>query len=266
MGADGLDLGLLLPAVLAGAVCLLALDSPHASLQRLGAGAGRSSRGRGSGVFGHLARGRPGSPTVARRIALGAVAGVAICLLVQRLSPSAGWWPFLAWPLLVVAAVAILGGLEPASSQRRRQRLVLDLPQALELMADGLAAGLPLRGACAAVVDVFDGPVAEDLGAVLRSVELGVGEGAAWGLLAGHPQLGAAARDLSRSAESGTELVTTLRHHATAARERRRAALQQSARSVGVRSVLPLMTCFLPAFLLLGVVPTVVSAVLSAFG
>jgi hypothetical protein len=33
-----------------------------------------------------------------------------------------------------------------------------------------------------------------------------------------------------------------------------------------VRSVLPLMTCFLPAFLLLGVLPTVVSAVLHAFG
>ena len=36
--------------------------------------------------------------------------------------------------------------------------------------------------------------------------------------------------------------------------------------AVGVRSVLPLMTCFLPAFLLLGVVPTVASAVLHAFG
>jgi hypothetical protein len=33
-----------------------------------------------------------------------------------------------------------------------------------------------------------------------------------------------------------------------------------------VRSVLPLMTCFIPAFLLLGVVPTVVSAVVQAFG
>jgi hypothetical protein len=31
-----------------------------------------------------------------------------------------------------------------------------------------------------------------------------------------------------------------------------------------VRSVLPLMTCFLPAFMLLGIVPTVVSAVTAA--
>jgi hypothetical protein len=34
---------------------------------------------------------------------------------------------------------------------------------------------------------------------------------------------------------------------------------------VGVRSVLPLMICFLPAFLLLGVLPSVVSAILKAF-
>jgi pilus assembly protein TadC len=59
--------------------------------------------------------------------------------------------------------------------------------------------------------------------------------------------------------------VAALRSHAAAARERRRAALQQAARAVGVRSVLPLTTCFLPAFLLLGIVPTVASAVLHAF-
>lgn len=266
MEPSALDLGRLIPAALAGAACLLALTSQRASLHRLRPQPDRFSSDGEVGALGRLLRGRPGSPTVSRRIVVAAVAGAAICVLVQRLLPSSGWWPFGAWPLLVALAVGVLGGLEPAASQRRRQRLVAEVPQALELMADGLAAGLPLRGACAAVVDAFDGPVAEDVGVVLRSVELGVEEAAAWALLAGHPQLGAAASDLSRSAESGTELVQTLRHHATAARERRRAALQQSARGVGVRSVLPLMTCFLPAFLLLGVVPTVVSAVLSAFG
>ncbi len=256
----------LLSAVLVGTACLLLLAPPRANLHRLRSGPARPVPDDRSGALRRLLRGHPGSPSLIRRAVLGALAGAASCLLVQRLLPAAGWWSLGAWPLLMVATVGVLGGLEPARAQRRRQRLVAEVPQALELMADGLAAGLPLRAACAAVVDVFDGPVAEDLGVVLRSVELGMAESAAWSLLTGHPQLGPAASDLSRSAESGTELVQTLRHHATAARERRRAALQQSARSVGVRSVLPLMTCFLPAFLLLGVVPTVVSAVLSAFG
>lgn len=88
----------------------------------------------------------------------------------------------------------------------------------------------------------------------------------AWRSLAGHPQLGAAAAELSRSVDSGTFMVEALGRHAVAAREARRTALVVRARSVGVRSVLPLMTCFIPAFLLLGVVPTVVSALVAALG
>nr|WP_232530707.1 type II secretion system F family protein [Microlunatus antarcticus] len=127
-------------------------------------------------------------------------------------------------------------------------------------MASCLAAGLPVRGACAVVADAFEGPVGEDLGRVRASTDLGVADVDAWLQLADHAQLGPAAADLARSVESGTLLVTTLRHHAVQARARREAALQVVARSVGVRSVLPLMTCFIPAFLLLGVVPTVASA------
>ena len=64
--------------------------------------------------------------------------------------------------------------------------------------------------------------------------------------------------------ESGTSMVEGLRHHAAAARDARRSGLQVRARAVGVRSVLPLMMCFIPSFMLLGIVPAVVSAVFNA--
>jgi hypothetical protein len=51
-------------------------------------------------------------------------------------------------------------------------------------------------------------------------------------------------------------------HHAGAAREVRRSELQVLARAVGVRSVLPHM--MIPSFVLLGIVPAVVSAVFNA--
>ena len=110
------------------------------------------------------------------------------------------------------------------------------------------------------MVEAFDGPVADDLGRALALADLGVAESEAWSTLARHPQLGSAASDLSRCVESGTLMVEALSRHSAAARDARRAALVVRARSVGVRSVLPLMTCFIPAFLLLGVVPTVASA------
>jgi pilus assembly protein TadC len=169
-------------------------------------------------------------------------------------------------PITAVAALLALGWLEPRSARRRRQQLIMDAPQALELLGACLAAGLPARTACAAVVQAFDGPVADDLGQVLILLELGVAEVGAWKALGNHPQFGLAAGDLARSVESGTSMVEGLRQHATAAREARRGALQVLARGVGVRSVLPMMICFIPSFMLLGIVPAVVSAIFNAFG
>jgi pilus assembly protein TadC len=58
-------------------------------------------------------------------------------------------------------------------------------------------------------------------------------------------------------------LAETLFSHAESARVARQAAIEASAKAVGVRCVLPLVLCFLPAFLLLGIIPTVVSAFLA---
>lgn len=250
------------PAVLAAAAAALALRPPDRGLRRLRAP--RAPRAGPPPRLAPLLTGRPGSSPLAQRAAVAAAAGLAVTLVASRVA-GVGLWAWLAWPVLVLVGTVLLGRLEPAAVQRRAERLVLEVPQALELMAACLAVGLPARRACALVAEAFDGPVAEDLRGVLRAVELGVPEPEAWQSLAAHPQFGPAAVEVSRAVESGTELVAPLREQAAAARERRRAVLQQRARAVGVRSVLPLMACFLPAFLLLGVVPSVVSAVLHAF-
>lgn len=257
-----LDLGRLSPwayaaAALAG-LGVLALLPPPPDLGALVAG--RPPR---TVPLGGRFRGRDDAVPLGRRAVAGVALGAVAALLAARAGLGPGWaWPLA--PVVALASVVLLGRVEPVAARRRRQVLVLQTPQALELMASCLASGLPVRGACAVVVDAFDGPVAEDLGRVRASTDLGVADADAWLQLADHPQLGPAAADLARSVEAGTLLVATLRHHAVQARGRREAALQVVARSVGVRSVLPLMTCFIPAFLLLGVVPTVASALARA--
>ena len=243
----------------AGLAVFLLFDPP-AALHGLTRGA---SGRRGGGRVSSLLRGRPDALPLRQRLLVGLLATAGIEAALLRLGgPSPGWAgvpvPF------VAAAVIGLGWLEPAATRRRRRRLLLQTPQALELLAACLAAGLPVRSACRAVVDAFDGPVAEDLGRVTALTDLGVGDAEAWRALASHTQLGAAAADLARSVESGTLLVEGLRQHAVQARRQRRAALEVAARGVGVRSVLPLMSCFLPAFVLLGVVPSVASALARA--
>lgn len=261
-------------AVLLSALAAAGLiGAPGRRLRRLGVEAERIpavspplwARARRESGIGGVLRGRPDAPPLWRRVlvSVGAVAAGLVPLLTL-----ADWSGFAPWllllPPLAAGGTIGLGLLEPAATRRRSRRLVLDAPVALELLAGCLAAGLPPRAATAAVVGVLEGPVADDLRPVLLAIDVGLSDALAWRTLRGHPQLGEAAVDLARSVESGTRMVETLSYYAREARQRRVAAIEVSAKAVGVRCVLPMMVCFLPAFVLLGIVPTVVSAFLHA--
>lgn len=220
---------------------------------------------RSTGI-GSLIRGRGDAPPLVRRLTVSLVCSGALAALSAGRVPGPWWLPWAAAPVLGLVGAVGLGQLMPrATLERERQRL-LDAPQALDLMASCLDAGMPVRKACLAVGDAFEGPLGEDLREVTTLVTLGASDARAWTRLHDHRQLGPAADDLARSVESGTMLVAGLRKHALDARQERQAGLQKRARAVGVRTVLPLMVCFIPSFLLLGVVPTVISAISTVFG
>lgn len=162
---------------------------------------------------------------------------------------------------MLIGAVVVwaLGRVEGAASKRERAALSAQLPAVLELMASSLDAGLPLRGALSAVAAVCAEPTASLLQGIQAQTQIGRSEAEAWGSMRTHRVWGDAARDLARSADSGSAVAHVLRVHAAETRRRRWAGLEVRARAVGVKSVLPLMTCFLPAFILVGVVPIVVS-------
>ena len=73
------------------------------------------------------------------------------------------------------------------------------------------------------------------------------------------------ARAFVRALESGSALGPALDRAARDARARRRRAAEEAARAVAVRAVGPLGACFLPAFVVLGVVPMVWSVASRAF-
>jgi pilus assembly protein TadC len=261
-GLGALSVPALVCAGFAGLAVFLVLRHPAGQLRRL-----TRRRSRVAEVVAPLVRvieGRADAPPLMRRALLSMACALALGLAGVGIDGSLGRLSWFVVPLVTATGVLTLGWVEPQSARHRRQQLIMDVPQALELMAVCLGAGLPARTACAAVVGTCDGPVADDLGQVLALLQLGVADVAAWRTLHDHPQLGLAAGDLARSVESGTAIVEGLRHHAAAAREIRRSELQVRARAVGVRSVLPLMMCFIPSFMLLGIVPAVVSAVFHA--
>ena len=202
-----------------------------------------------------------GGPRIAlpTRLAAGVGAGTVAAWLASGLGAAPG---VAVGGLVAVAVIVALGRLEPAALARERHRIVLELPVALDLLASCLAAGLPLRRALPKVTALLPGPLGRELGRVTARLELGEGDAAAWRALVDHDQLGRLARDAARSAESGAPLAELFGQHAHDARADRRAALEERARTAGVRAVLPVALCFLPAFFLIGVVPIVAGAVM----
>jgi Flp pilus assembly protein TadB len=164
---------------------------------------------------------------------------------------------------VVTAAVAfgVLRRLEPRAVRVRRERLAADLPVAVDLLGACLAAGRPPGQALPAVARAVGGPLAGELGVLSVRLDLGADPVGVWrdvGLRGG--TLAPLGRAMARSLETGAPVADGLALLAEDLRRRRRAALEQRARGVGVRAAAPLGLCFLPAFVLVGIVPSVVGA------
>jgi len=202
-------------------------------------------------------------PDAERRAGL--PASTAACLLagaaVGLLAPGPIGLP--AGLALAVAGPRLLSRLEPAATRRERERLVEDLPLVLDLLAACLLGGAALPAAATAVSVAVPGPAGRRLATVSAALGAGFAPAQAWsGLGGGEPgrrddPLAGAARTLSRAAEGGAPVAAAVSRLAVDARAEARARGEQAARRVGVLAVAPLGLCFLPAFVLLGVVPVI---------
>ncbi len=156
----------------------------------------------------------------------------------------------------------VLHGTAVSAAGQRSRRLAVDLPLATELLAACLAAGALPPQAAEAVAGAVNEPLAGELRRVVATLRLGGDPVRTWaGLTEGPLQsLGAA---FVRSADTGAPLVNLLTELATELRSRERIAAEAEARRVAIRAAAPLGLCFLPAFVLIGLVPIVAGLVQS---
>lgn len=197
-----------------------------------------------------------GVPDRLRALRTGAclLAGLALALVVGGLPGAA---------LGVGAALGMhryLGSLQTAAAVARHAELVADLPVTADLLAACLVAGSPLPQAVAAVADAVGGATGQLLRPLVAALQLGEDPVVCWAALERERALAPLARALGRAADSGAPVADIVARLATEQRAARRWTAEAAARRVAVRAVAPLGACFLPAFLLLGVVPVVVGA------
>lgn len=173
---------------------------------------------------------------------------------------------------VVAGLLALAGGavalrrMESGASRREREQAVADLPIAADLLSAALRAGAPPEHAAMVVGEALGGPVGIRLVRVARALRLGATPEAAWRHVADVPGGDRMAGAATRSAERGSALTRALDHQASDLRAVRVAAADAAAHRVGVLVVLPLGLCFLPAFLLAGVVPVVVAVLGDVLG
>jgi Flp pilus assembly protein TadB len=193
----------------------------------------------------------PSGPPRGATVAAGGVAGLALLLLVGGLAGA------------VLAMACVVGipmatrTMESRDARQRREDLERQAPLLADLLAATLASGAPMRPALAAVGAAIGEPSLGALRPVLAAIDLGADPAVAWRTADG--PLATVAAAVVRSTESGAPLSTVLARISDDMRRERQAAVEVAARAAGVRAVAPLAACFLPAFLLVGVVPVVAS-------
>ncbi|GII26276.1 hypothetical protein Pme01_58730 [Planosporangium mesophilum] len=161
---------------------------------------------------------------------------------------------------VVVAAVLWWAARRWSTDRREDLRAAAaDLPIAVDLLAAALRAGAPPARAAEVVGEALGGPLGRRLVRVATALRLGTPPDEAWAPLAAVPGAERVRRAAVRSADSGAAMTGALGRLAGDLRAARTAHAEAAAQRLGVLVVLPLGLCFLPAFVLTGVVPVVVA-------
>ena len=190
-----------------------------------------------------------------------AALGAGVLLIALTVTPVRG-------PALValLAALALPGARWVVRRRAAARRLAARseaAPAVLDLLGAALLAGLNPHKAVLRVAERAPEALQEELGLAAAVLRLGGTPAAALRAAAersGLDELRAAAAALEAAERWGAPPADALAARAEALRTRTRLQAEAEAGRAAVRLVFPLVLCFLPAFVLLVVVPTVVGA------
>ncbi len=151
----------------------------------------------------------------------------------------------------------VLSKVESPGAVQWRERLIADVPVAIDLLVAALEAGAAPDRALSLVAQSMGGPIEAEFVVPARQLRLGANPVEVWGRMADRPHLGALGSALRRASETGASVVSAGRRLADSQRETTKAAAEARAKSVSTKAAAPLGLLMLPAFVLLGIVPLV---------
>lgn len=163
---------------------------------------------------------------------------------------------------LAVSGYVLPGALLDRRARARRERVDDALPDALDLLAVTVEAGLGLYGAIAKVVESTQGPLADEFALCLAEIRVGESSSGALKSLAariGSSEVRSMARTMIQGEELGLSLAKTLRGLADDARRRRHTVAEERAAKAPVKMLFPAALFIFPALFIVILGPAVLT-------
>ncbi len=147
-------------------------------------------------------------------------------------------------------------------ARRRRENIRAALPDALDLLAVSVEAGLGLDGAVAKLTEHMEGPLADEFGLTLSEMRIGESRQEALrrlGERADTPEVSSFTRSIIQADQLGTSLGRILRVQAADTRLRRQAAAEERAMKAPIKMLFPTVLFIFPAMFLVILGPAILN-------
>jgi tight adherence protein C len=180
-----------------------------------------------------------------------AATGALIGLMVSSMAGSATGLVF----LIGLAAAGFFGPdyFVSLKARGRRERIRADLPDALDLLAVSVEAGLGFDGAIAKITEHMEGPLSDEFGLTLGEMRIGESRQDALKRMSDRvdaPELSSFTRAIIQADQLGTSLGRILRVQAADSRLRRQAAAEEKAMKAPIKMLFPTVLFIFPSIFL----------------
>ena len=173
----------------------------------------------------------------------------------------------LAGVLLGALALGAVGFFGPdygltLKARGRKEKIRAELPDALDLLAVSVEAGLGFDAAIAKLNEHMDGPLAQEFGLTLSEMRIGESRSEALKRLSDRvdaAELSAFTRAIIQADQLGTSLGRILRVQAADARLRRQAAAEERAMKAPIKMLFPTVLFIFPAMFLVILGPAILN-------
>ena len=149
-----------------------------------------------------------------------------------------------------------------ARARSRKDRIRAELPDALDLMAVSVEAGLGFDGAISKLTEHMSGPLAEEFALTLSEIRIGESRQDALKKLAdrtGTPELSSFVRSIIQADQLGISLGRILRVQAPDSRLKRQAAAEEKAMKAPIKMLFPTVLFIFPAMFLVILGPAILN-------